>query len=403
MQHEARSPSASPPTTGPAPVVANNAALQAQVASWMEQAQAALGSDGSEASPAQALPEPRVDGGVIDDSLRVLRPEALDVMSLGELVEYLDAALAAFVDAMAAELGGSGPPAEAPGPEATEGPPEECAPALSEEEIYRSQLDNETAVYTEARGPENLPEEKVRKAAVGQCSPTSLTMSLVRLAGGEAPLREQVVSVASALKLRTSDPATTDLEELIIEMLLKIDWKEAFAAQPALFDNDPAWQGKHTYVDVIKNPYAQTFLAAQFACCSNTALEMASAGWEEDFDARWEQVLQAHQEGAAISFQGGFTGNGHVVHVVSMDPGGMVVHDPYGACLAHDWYLKNGKAPAGQRRATLEQRWGGDRERLEAFDQGEAREDWGRENIYSREELQALDALTWALILRGSA
>jgi hypothetical protein len=412
-----------PSTAGPAPAVAENSVQQAKIAAWLDRAHAALeGAEWdayveSDTGDFQFVPPPQIDdGGPVDESLRLLGPEELAELGLDELVAYLDEVVGHFT-AAAAEQAGLAPdhrcdpdfvePAEPDLRESDVGldlAREPSGEELDEElddEAYRSQTDNA---------------KQGGKTGETQCSATALTMSLVKLAGGEAELAAELPLVAGRLvggvgecaPDGTSSDAVGELslgqlEEQVIELMLQIDWERATSESPKQFGEEAGWRTDHfAGANVIKHPYAQSYLAHQFSFCGGDTLEMASKTGGVGFDERWAKVLQAHEEGAEITFQADFTGSGHVVHIVEMDEQGMTVHDPYGLCLSEGWYLKNGTARTNQNRELVDRRCAGDSARMASFDSGEAREDWGRANVYTRAELEGMDALPWALILRGA-
>ncbi len=414
QQQSTRTSTTAPTQQGPqstAPgMVQSNADLQAKLLAHKAAVAAALGMETEEEAPAleqeagggqaQVAPTPDVDGGPVDEALRVLSPEALLGLSNDELIVYIDECLAWWTgeedvaEVEAAEAGSQGP---------TQVQLDEAAAILAGEDeeedvdVYLNQLDNDQAG---------------NKAADAQCSATSATMALLKLADGD-----EAAFMAETRTLIGDNGGTASKdcpEELFIELLLTINWEEAYTAAPAMFANQPTWQSGHPGDDVIKHPYAQAYAASLYAFCAQDSLECSSkfrnAEGTEDrspsegasFEDRWAHAITAKGEGAELTFQGDFTGSGHVVYVVGINDSQVVVHDPYGLKRPSGRYIKNGCKPpkSDDTQAEIETRSGGHGPTMVAYEAQEPYERWGEHNVYTKDEIKSLGALSWLLILR---
>jgi len=271
----------------------------------------------------------------------------------------------------------------------------EEAPAKEENpDVYQSQMDNENA-------GKKKPKE--------QCSPTSLTMNLLALFGGDTDQFFNAVEpllgdVGKALD-RTKQPA-----DAITTLLLNTDWDAAFKAHPEFFEHNPDWVTWNPGDNIIKSPHAQAYIASLFDGVSgdvniaSTATTTTDGETSEamDFNGRWDWAKDAWDNGGQVSFQGGFTGSGHVVRIHEFKKDEMVVDDPYGVHLDGQ-YLVNKEAPTASQqknaRSTFEHRTQANPGVREQFEAGQASDKWGERNTFSKTELDALDALEWVLVI----
>ncbi|HCH63652.1 MAG TPA: hypothetical protein DFR83_12675, partial [Deltaproteobacteria bacterium] len=203
-------------------------------------------------------------------------------------------------------------------------------------------------------------------------------------------------------------------EGAITTLIVHTDWEAAYAAAPDLFENNPDWQAFHPGDDVIKSPLAQAYIASLFEGVDD-ALSIASTyttvtdgecSGPMDFNGRWDWAQDAWEQGGQVSFEGGFTGSGHVVHIREFTESGMVIDDPNGVRLNGDHYLKNGMPPSTDHKtpaaeATFERRTETNIDLRAPYEAGLESSRWGERNTYARSELEALDALRWVLVIHA--
>lgn len=244
-----------------------------------------------------------------------------------------------------------------------------------------------------------------------QCSATSFTMGLMNIYDGEA---EKFFDAAEPLLAALGQSVDRDgqPEQAVTTLLMETDWEAAYAAHPNFFEHNPDWRSWTPGDDVIKSPNAQAYIASRFEGIDD-ALNIASESTtvtdgeqsaEMDFNGRWDWARSAWEDGGQVSFQGGFTRGGHVVHINSFKEDHMVIDDPSGMYLGRSGYLQNGQAPTASQQAsgqvTFEYRSEDSPELKEAFKEGQASDHWGARNHYSKAELDAVDALKWVLVIK---
>lgn len=299
------------------------------------------------------------------------------------------------------ELAGQSPgvaahvPPPPPGGDALgeEAPQQEEAPAYERGDTYLNQRDNQSA-HVEADV---------------SCSPTSFTMALIdRHGGDEASVRSQAIELIEA---RGGDTSYQQTEELIIELLQKIDWATACAEKPQFFWNPSGWAAwaRSTYGGrYYKDPNAQQYVASLFTGSSSSEAQLHSGIYT--FDA-WAPVISALDAGATASAEGGFTSSGHVVNIVNADASGVTINDPYGLWLrSGQSYLRNGaeQVPAlGADDLTILDRRASTNSAIRAaydsFDDaataqvGFAR--WGERNFYSWADVDRVKLGKWVSVL----
>ena len=272
-------------------------------------------------------------------------------------------------------------------------PAEAPAPAHERGDAFKNQRDNNSAHV---------------EAGVS-CSPTSFTMALIDLHGGnEESVRARAVEL---IKERGGNTKYTQTEELIIELLQVVDWKKATAERPAYFWEPAGWAAwaQKTYGgSYYKDPNAQQYVASLFPMTGGSAAETYAGCYTRE---QWEPVVKALAAGAVATAQGGFTSSGHVVDIVDAGDAGVTINDPYGLWLKGTSYrIMNGeKAPvlgAGDR-ATLERRATTNPELLPMYERssaGQATEGidaWGRRNFYSWDDVQTVKLGKWISVLRA--
>ncbi len=101
-------------------------------------------------------------------------------------------------------------------------PAESGAPAHQRGDAYKDQRDNKSA---HVEGDYS-------------CSPTSFTMALIDLHGGDEAVRGHTIEL---LKERGGKTDLSQTEELIIELLQVVDWAKATADKPAYFWEPKKW------------------------------------------------------------------------------------------------------------------------------------------------------------------
>jgi len=272
-------------------------------------------------------------------------------------------------------------------------PPEAPAPAHERGDAFKNQRDNESAHV---------------EAGVS-CSPTSFTMALIDLHGGdEETVRARAIEL---IKERGGNTKYTQTEELIIELLQVVDWKKATTEKPAYFWEPAGWAAwaEKTYGGrYYKDPNAQQYVASLFPKTGGAAAETYAGAYTHE---QWAPVIKALADGAVATAQGGFTSSGHVVDVVDATDAGVTINDPYGLWLKGTSYqIKNGeKAPTlgATDRATLERRATTNPELLAMYERsssGQATDgidSWGRRNFYSWDDVQTVKLGKWISVLRA--
>lgn len=244
------------------------------------------------------------------------------------------------------------------------------------------------------------------------CSPTSFTMALIDLHGGdEAAVRSRTIEL---LKERKGNTEYGQTEELVIELLQVVDWPTATAEKPAYFWSPKewaAWAKKKYGGNYYKDPNAQQYVASLYSATGGGAAEVYSNLYNKE---QWAPVITALDAGAVAAAQGGFTGSGHVVDIVSADDTGVTINDPYGLWIKGKSYqITNGgaKVPALSsadreilvRRATknpeLSELY--DRSQTESPAPGEGFGAWGKHNFYSWSDVDTVKLGLWISVLRG--
>lgn len=272
-------------------------------------------------------------------------------------------------------------------------PTEAPAPAHERGDAFKNQRDNKSAHV---------------EAGVS-CSPTSFTMALIDLHGGdEETVRARALEL---IKERGGNTKYTQTEELIIELLQIVDWKKATAERPAYFwepEGWPAWAEKTYGGRYYKDPNAQQYVASLFPKTGGSAAETYAGFYTH---AQWEPVIKALAAGAVATAQGGFTSSGHVVDIVDAGDAGVTINDPYGLWLKGTSYqIKNGeKAPVlgAPDRATLERRATTNPELVSLYERSSSGrtadgiDAWGRRNFYSWDDVQAVKLGKWISVLRA--
>lgn len=272
-------------------------------------------------------------------------------------------------------------------------PPEAPATTHQRGDAFKNQRDNESAHV---------------EAGVS-CSPTSFTMALIDLHGGD----EETVRLRATelIKERGGNTKYTQTEELIIELLQVVDWTKATAEKPAYFwepQGWAAWAAKTYGGRYYKDPNAQQYVASLFPKTGGSSAETYAGAYTHE---QWAPVIKALAGGAVATAQGGFTSSGHVVDIVDATDAGVTINDPYGLWLKGTSYqIKNGeKAPVlgASDRTTLERRATTNPELLAMYERstgGQAADGidaWGRRNFYSWDDVQAVKLGKWISVLRA--
>ncbi len=292
-----------------------------------------------------------------------------------------------------------------PGPDASWMVPavDEAAPT-AEDAPYLSQIGNPTVGEVG---------DGARKKDREQCSPTSLTMSLLSLYDND---QERFFNALEVLLAEVGQAVDRDKDpELgVMALMLATDWDRAFVQKPEYFEHNPAWRAQHQGNEVIQCPLAQAYTASCFDAVADSGLTIASTATTVDggassapmdFDGRWDWARKAFEDGGEVSFQGGFTRAGHVVQVEDIQPDAMVLQDPYGLFVEPGVYIVNGQAApplTGKRAAAFEARTEQNPGLRDIAAAGETSDRWGERNAYGKAELQALDALKWVLVLEAA-
>lgn len=272
-------------------------------------------------------------------------------------------------------------------------PAEAPAPAHERGDAFKNQRDNKSAHV---------------EAGVS-CSPTSFTMALIDLHGGdEETVRARALEL---IKERGGNTKYTQTEELVIELLQIVDWKKATAEKPAYFwepEGWSAWAEKAYGGRYYKDPNAQQYVASLFPKTGGSAAETYAGFYTR---AQWEPVIKALAAGAVATAQGGFTSSGHVVDIVDAGDAGVTINDPYGLWLKGTSYqIKNGeKAPVlgATDRTTLERRATTNPELVSMYERSSSGrptdgiDAWGRRNFYSWDDVQTVKLGKWISVLRA--
>jgi len=279
----------------------------------------------------------------------------------------------------------------------------ECAQepvrALDEDADYLNQRDNET---------------QGGRTGDQQCAPTALTMSLLALHDND---EATLINATMALLEEQGQSAAEGRspEELVIQLMQSTNWTAAYEQAPQFFEHDSGWRTpRYDGGAVIKSPYAQAFTASRYEACADQGATIVSTATtivdgrsfdKMGFDERWDFALDSWRQGGEVNFEGDFTDSGHVVHIVDITEARMVVHDPYGMRLSRA-YLRNGESPGTLDAADLEvfeRRANGQAGLHAALESAQSSDSWGRFNLYTRDELKALDALRWLVVIHPTA
>jgi len=274
-------------------------------------------------------------------------------------------------------------------------PPEEpAAPAHQRGDAFKNQRDNKSA----------------HVAGGASCSPTSFTMALVDLHGGdEEAVRGRTIEL---LKERGGNTDYTQTEELIIELLQVVDWPKATAEKPAYFWNPKTWAewAKNHYDGrYYKDPNAQQYVASLYSATSGKAAETYNALTRE----QWAPVIKALADGAVATAEGAFTEDGHVVNIVDADDSGVTINDPYGVWLkGYGYQIMNGEPTVPKLgatdRQTLERRATTNPELIQVYERFHSTSPpqdagfaaWGQRNFYSWDDVAKVKLGTWVSVLR---
>jgi hypothetical protein len=87
------------------------------------------------------------------------------------------------------------------------------------------------------------------------------------------------------------------------------------------------------------------------------------------------------------------TGSGHTIEIIARSAQGIIVNDPHGSCRGKDDYLRHGEA--GE--APPAHRWSSRPDLLGVASVGEPREDWGRANLYTWDEVDEFSIGKWVV------
>lgn len=348
---------------------------------------------GSAAPDTASGTEPSGGPGVVNDPLGAAWDAGLDLLGWardtgGEMID----AVSAWLGIGRAEV--EAPPAH-PQEQVVDVPIEpdipavDPAPAHQRGDAYKNQLANNRAGVKGS----------------GSCSPTSFTMALIDLYGGdEEKVRSRTVEL---IKERGGNSAYEQTAELVIELLQIVDWDAAYAAKPEYFfatgtgDPWPVWTRKQREGKFYKDPYAQQYVAAQlYGAISGDKTEAYAGLFTRE---AWDPVIRALADGAVATAEGKFT-SGHVVNVVDADDSGVTINDPYGLWLKGSGYqiLNGSRAPtlSAEDRAIFDRRASQNERLAEALSSGAAYSAWGERNFLSWAEVAAVQLGTWVSVLR---
>ncbi|MBX2796352.1 MAG: LysM peptidoglycan-binding domain-containing protein [Myxococcales bacterium] len=247
----------------------------------------------------------------------------------------------------------------------------------------------------------------------GACSPTSFAMALVDLHDGdEATVRQRTIEL---LEEHGGSTAHEQTEDLIVELLVNLDWDAAVKDEPGFFwgraKDWPAWarQAYDGGAKIYKDPNAQQYVASLYPAFEGSKEEIYAERYSQE---EWAPVIEALENGAVVTAQGGFTSSGHVVHVLAADGAGVVVNDPYGLWVDHDNYFKNGERikptrfrdPAllevALRRTALNPLLTQRIRMLVSGEPAEGNVEWGKNNVYTWDEVESIRLGRWISVLR---
>jgi hypothetical protein len=360
----------------------------------------AAASDGSAADPdGEATALSAVDdavnavGGAVDSILSAGEDLFEDAVESGaDLVDWAVEGGTGMGEAVLDFFGVGGEPEEVQEPEAIVEVPLE--PEHERGDTFLSQRDNRS---------------KHVKPGVS-CSPTSFTMALIELHGGdEARVKARTIELING---RGGNTDYSQTEDLVIELLQITDWKAATAEKPAFFPNPKGWAewAKSAYKGrYYKDPNAQQYVASLYPGMASDAAETYNVHQRED----WEPVVAALDEGAVVTAQGSFTSSGHVVSIVDSNGDGLVINDPYGLWLrGYGYQVKNGSAPPALKASDMEtfrRRAKTNPALLEIYESYHSDsppdagyDAWGQRNFYSWEDAEKLDLGVWVSVMRGA-
>ncbi|MGE4028661.1 MAG: hypothetical protein AB7I08_00370 [Thermoleophilia bacterium] len=250
-------------------------------------------------------------GGIVEGVLTAIGDALAPAVSAGD--QLLDEM--ARVGSGIADWWWGETPADTREPEVVVPVPVEPEPQHQRGDAYKSQRDNESA----------------HVGGDVSCSPTSFTMALIDLHGGdEESVRSQTIALIAA---RGGSLATGQTEDLVIDLIQRVDWDQATADKPAYFWDPTNWadwaEGKYGG-NYYKDPNAQQYVASLYSGVGGSAEDTHAHIYTQ---AAWAPVITALAEGAVATAQGAFTSDGHVVDIVQADDAGVVINDPFGLWL----------------------------------------------------------------------
>ena len=272
---------------------------------------------------------------------------------------------------------------ERPQPEQIEAKVDEVITQDPPLDTYKSQRDNESS----------------HGSADVLCSPTSFTMALIDIHGGdEASVQAQAKDLLHAVKGKTD---YTQTEDLLIELLQKTNWEAAEKAKPSFFWRPPnktwAQWAKSTYGGrYYKDPNAQQYIASLFSCVANSKAVTHNCERRAD----WAPVIEALSKGAKVYGEGAFTSSGHVVYVTAADDTGIHINDPYGCWIGS--YIKNGNPAPKLNNSALRKFETRSKDNPLLNTMMESRQPyarWGENNYYTWSEVEALQIGKWLSVL----
>lgn len=291
---------------------------------------------------------------------------------------------------------------------ARETPPETVIPGLEE---GADPAVDEAEQILEEEGPDSTyksqrDNKSAHVAADASCSPTSFTMALIDLHGGdEASVRSQTIQFLEDVGGQTN---YEQLEDLIIELLQKTDWPAAVKAKPSFFwgDDWATWADNRYGGRFYKDPNAQQYVASFYSGTSADGANTVNVEKQSD----WKAVEAALDEGATATAQGEFTGSGHVVYVTDVSAEGITINDPYGLWVNPGIYVKNGATQVpgfgGEDLEALKRRAKKNSELLDVYESFESPETaragfakWGEQNFFSYTDASEINLGSWVSIL----
>ncbi len=248
-------------------------------------------------------------GGMVDDLLTAIGDALAPVVSAGD--QLLDE-MARIGSGIADWVWGEETPADGGQPEVVVPVPVEPVPEHERGDAYKNQRDNESG----------------HVGADVSCSPTSFTMALIDLHGGDEEIvRSQTIALIAE---RGGSLATGQTEDLVIDLIQRVDWDTATAEKPAYFWSPTTWAdwAEQKYDgNYYKDPNAQQYVASLYSGVGGSAAETYANLYTQD---AWEPVITALAEGGVATAQGAFTSSGHVVDIIQADDAGVVINDPFG-------------------------------------------------------------------------